>query len=400
MRILSLSAQRPDSTGSGVYLSELVSGFARLGHEQAVVAADPGGEGSPFGGAARFYPVRYSTPELPYPTLGMSDQMPYESTRYRDMTDGMTERFRAVFGKTVLRAAEELRPDAVICHHLYYLAALTRELRPELPLYAVCHGTDLRQLRKNPWERDYIIKTLSGLDGALALHGPQKREIEELFGLPGEKVHVVGSGYNGELFRPGGERPRGGKRRLIYAGKICEKKGLLSLMRASALLREPEKWRIELAGGVGEAGEWERISAAAAASPCECVMPGKLPQAELAGEMRRSDVFVLPSFFEGLPLVLIEALACGARCVCTDLPGIREWLDERVPGNGVVFVKPPLLVNDDEPAEETLPEFERALAEGIEAALDAPPAPRELVEALSWDGLCGRIERIIEGQKA
>ena len=37
MRILSVSAQKPDSTGSGVYLTELVRGFEKLGHEQAVL---------------------------------------------------------------------------------------------------------------------------------------------------------------------------------------------------------------------------------------------------------------------------------------------------------------------------------------------------------------------------
>ena len=37
MRILSVTAQKPDSTGSGVYLTELVRGFQRLGQEQAVL---------------------------------------------------------------------------------------------------------------------------------------------------------------------------------------------------------------------------------------------------------------------------------------------------------------------------------------------------------------------------
>ena len=42
--------------------------------------------------------------------------------------------------------------------------------------------------------------------------------------------------------------------------------------------------------------------------------------------MRAAHVFVLPSFYEGLPLVLVEALACGCRLVCTDLPGVRSGL--------------------------------------------------------------------------
>ena len=38
MRILSITAQKPDSTGSGVYLTEVVRELARQGHEQAVLA--------------------------------------------------------------------------------------------------------------------------------------------------------------------------------------------------------------------------------------------------------------------------------------------------------------------------------------------------------------------------
>ena len=56
--------------------------------------------------------------------------------------------------------------------------------------------------------------------------------------------------------------------------------------------------------------------------------------------MNQSDVFVLPSFYEGLPLVIIEALACGTYVICTDLPGIRNWIDQNLPDNGVVFVEP------------------------------------------------------------
>ena len=54
---------------------------------------------------------------------------------------------------------------------------------------------------------------------------------------------------------------------------------------------------------------------------------------------------VYMSRFEGFGMVIIEAMACGLRCVCTDLPGIRPWLDAQLPGHGVVFVPPPQMVN-------------------------------------------------------
>ena len=70
MRILSVTAQRPDSTGSGVYLTELVRAFAANGHEQAVIAG-VGAEDVPLlPEGVPCYAVHYGTEALPYPILG------------------------------------------------------------------------------------------------------------------------------------------------------------------------------------------------------------------------------------------------------------------------------------------------------------------------------------------
>ncbi len=394
MRILSVTAQRPDSTGSGVYLSELVKGFHRLGHEQAVLAGVTASDRSPFPPEVIFRPVYYETEELPFHILGMSDQMPYPSTRYCDMTEEMSARFRAAFGAEILSAVRDFQPDVILCHHLYYLTALVRELCPESRVCAVSHGSDLRQLQKNPWQREYIRREIARLDAVFALHEEQRENILRLFPLPAERVSVVGTGYNSGIFhRANSSDPpeETEKTRLLFAGKIAEKKGVLSLLRALRLVEDPKRWVLTLAGGHGDAEEYGRILREARCSPVEVRLPGSLSQCELAEEMNRSDVFVLPSFYEGLPLVLIEALACGLRAICTDLPGIRPWLDSRVPDNGVIFVPPPEMANQDEPVPGSLPTFEHDLAAALLSARDASPVDPDAVQALSWDSLCRRL---------
>ena len=121
MRILSVTAQKPDSTGSGVYLTELVKGFEKLGHEQVVLCGITKEDRIHLPESVKCYPVYYKSDEMPFPVCGMSDEMPYESTRYCDMTEEMTERYRETFLKKISRIVEEFDPDIILCHHLYYL---------------------------------------------------------------------------------------------------------------------------------------------------------------------------------------------------------------------------------------------------------------------------------------
>ena len=97
MRILNITAQKPDSTGSGIYLSELVRELEKEGHTQAVIAGVyPEDEILLPPDVERFF-VYFHTEELPFAIAGMSDEMPYESTVYRTMTEEMTEQFMTAF---------------------------------------------------------------------------------------------------------------------------------------------------------------------------------------------------------------------------------------------------------------------------------------------------------------
>jgi glycosyltransferase involved in cell wall biosynthesis len=105
-------------------------------------------------------------------------------------------------------------------------------------------------------------------------------------------------------------------------------------------------------------------------------------------------VFILPSFYEGLPLVLIEAMACGLRTICTDLTGIRPWLDKALPENGTLFVSPPKMRNTDEPIPESLPDFEKRLARAMDDARQAKLPDAQQVSDLRWDALCEKLIHI------
>ena len=73
------------------------SALAKEGHTQIVLAGIARGEQMDMPDGVKAYPVYFESEGLPYPVVGMSDEMPYISTRYKDMTEEMTVQFRNAF---------------------------------------------------------------------------------------------------------------------------------------------------------------------------------------------------------------------------------------------------------------------------------------------------------------
>ena len=70
MKIAHILAQKPSSTGSGIYLSETIRAFAEEGAEQALVAGIAPGEEYRFPDGVGFFPVVFETEGLPFPVCG------------------------------------------------------------------------------------------------------------------------------------------------------------------------------------------------------------------------------------------------------------------------------------------------------------------------------------------
>lgn len=400
MRILSITAQKPNSTGSGVYLTELVKEYEILGHEQAVVAGVYREDLIELPDGVAFYPVYFCEEGLPYPIVGMSDEMPYISTKYSEMSPEMVEQFRSSFMSVIERAVEELQPDLILCHHLYLLTALVREHFPERKVYGFCHNTDLRQMQKTDLEREFIRREIGKLDHIFVPQRAQEEGVLALYPVDKEKITRVGMGYNNQIFHLAeGSCDKEGVTSLVFAGKIAEKKGVMSLLRAMALLRDEKELdmnRIQLllAGSTGNEEEYQMIEELAEKCPCKVKFLGRLSQPELAKVYQNSDIFVLPSFFEGIPLTVIEALACGNRVVMTDLPGIKEWIASVSSNADVRYVTLPRMRNADEPLEEDLPEFERKLADALKVSVLQKETHLADVSRISWEAIAKEVLRL------
>lgn len=400
MKILHLLSQKPEATGSGIYIQAMIREAARRGHENYLLAGVAPGEGpQPDGlGASAAEFVRFEGGDLPFPVVGMSDVMPYPSRRFADLSPPEVEAYEWIFADRLLDVVAKFQPQIIHSHHLWLLTAVARQMLPHLPLVATCHGSDLRQFHFCPHLRPRVLAGCRELEGLMALSGAQKQDIIRLYDIPGDRIEVVGAGYNEAWFRPR-PKPAPDPVHVVYAGKLSRAKGVPWLLRALQDLRRLP-WRLDLIGG-GSGREQDEILELAAALEDRVQVWGPRSQEQLARLMGQAHLVALPSFFEGLPLVVLEALASGCRVVTTALPGVLEVLGG-YDTEAISMVSPPRLLGQDTPHPEDEAGFVRDLAGALErqilAAREALEVDRqavaELLDYYSWPQVFARVEQV------
>ena len=272
--------------------------------------------------------VRFETDQLPFRIPGMSDVMPYSHSRFRDMTENELLRYREAFSDAILKSIDRFRPDILHCHHLWIVTSLAAQICSSIPVVATCHGTDLRQMALLPRQAEHVLEGCRSLKRIMALTRAQSLEIRSAIGTDPDRISVVGGGFDESIFKPG-EKPTYPPIRIAYAGKISEAKGIPLLVEALKGLDQP--WELHVAGS-GEGEEGDRCVEKLRQLGNRSILHGRVSPEGVAKMMRESHIFVLPSLHEGLPLVLLEAIASGCRIVATGLPGVKELLS-RFSGN-------------------------------------------------------------------
>jgi len=416
MRVLHILSQRPGRSGSGIFLGAMVREAARRGYAQHVVVAGPPGTG-----AAELPPLRddevspvvFPSAEAPFPLPGNSDVMPYPTTVFSRMTAAEIEQYLRASRRVMERARDAFRPDVVHAHHLWLMTALAREVFNGVPLVVTSHNAELRQLIKAPHLAPHVLPGVRDADMVCVLTPQSVADTVDAFGIAPERIAVTGAGFDGELFRPrtrtraaivaelrerfGLELPADEKL-VTFIGRTSLPKGIPFLLEAASRLRS---FRLVLAGATGSGEHGKRMDELVAAAGPLVIHTGAQPPEAIALLLQISDLFVLPSLFEGLPLTMLEALASGCPAVVSALPTIASWVPRSWRDRGFIELVPPLeTTNADEPVAGDVERFTADLAAAIERRLAAPldeSARRALATELaphSWSEVFERYEAI------
>lgn len=177
---------------------------------------------------------------------------------------------------------------------------------------------------------------------AAAIIAPSETVYRELetSGFPSEKLHLIPNGVetgSQPLIQPAQARRSlaeahpilsidPGEPLVVYTGRLDQQKGLLDLVEAwKSVAAVFPRGRLWLVGeGTDGPAVWDRIRETRQTN--EIILPGSFD--DVSDLLRAADVFVLPSYQEGMSLSLLEAMAQGVPVVVSDIPGNRALVDE------------------------------------------------------------------------
>lgn len=198
-----------------------------------------------------------------------------------------------------------------------------------------------------------------------------------------ERVVLIDNGVDTDAFAPL-DGPPNNPPLILYVGLLTPRKGVVDLIEASKLLTERGvRHRLALVGGTpdeGLAAEVEVTRAAAGVAE----LRGRFPSSKMSAVYAEADVFCLPSWWEAMPLSILEAMSCGLPVVASDVGDISRAIDDGTTG----YVVPP-----KSPAE-LAEALERLLTDRDLRARMGQEGRRRVVETFSREVMARKISAI------
>jgi len=201
-----------------------------------------------------------------------------------------------------------------------------------VPAVVKLHGTDMNVVAHWAGPKERLRWALPRAERVVAVSGPLAQQAQAL-SVDAERIDVVPNGIDRQRFQPRdrleARRALGlplERRLVLYLGHLSEQKGAFDLLHAF------DGCRAALVGVqlvmVGDGQHAERCRALARTLGVPAIFPGAQPHETVPQWLAACDLLSLPSWNEGMPNVVVEALACGRPVVATSVGGIPELVSE------------------------------------------------------------------------
>ena len=320
-RVLLVGKGAPDRGGIPTFLDTLLG--SRLAEEHDL----------------RFLNVAHSgTPEGGRPTIGNVG---------RTLRDAVAV-WRAARGRDIVHIHSALAPTVTVVRAAV-LALAGRARGCAVVVHA--HGGNIQFWLTTPRRRMLLRLAMLPAQRVVAVWTAGEDALREV--LPDERVALIDNGVPVDNYSEperGHEPPR-----VLYVGLLTPRKGVLDLIEASRLLRERGvAHELLLLGGTPDEGPAAEAEVRAGLDGAARLL-GTRPPEQMPAEFAAADVFCLPSWWEAMPLSVLEAMAAGLPVVATDVGDVARAVADGVTGHVVPVQDPekiaaalePLLTDPD-----------------------------------------------------
>lgn len=192
-------------------------------------------------------------------------------------------------------------------------------------------GYELLKTFKNEEKLFWKIKFVSFLekiiysnaDKIILTSEASKKFVENNFKIVSSKIEIIPNYIDTELFKPLSNQKE--KNKIIFIGRLEKEKNLFNLIDAINDL--PVKLVL-----IGSGSLKEKLKNFVKQRNANVEFKGNIPNQKLPEELNKSEIFILPSLYEGCPKTLLEAMSCGLPCIGTNVEGINEIIKHKENG--------------------------------------------------------------------
>lgn len=183
------------------------------------------------------------------------------------------------------------------------------------------------RLNKSTWKRKiiYLVEKVAykTADKIILTSKEDKKFVTKRFRINPEKIEIIPNYIDVDLFKILNVPKE--KNRIIFVGRLEEEKNLFNLIEAIANI--PVKLVL-----IGSGSLKQKLKEFSKEQKANVEFKENIANEKLPEDLNKSEIFILPSFYEGCPKTLLEAMSCGLAVIGTKVAGVKEIIKHKVNG--------------------------------------------------------------------
>lgn len=338
MKILLINHFPLVGSGSGIYVMNIAKSLEKKGHKVCIIMPENTTEIVNIDNV-KIHPVFFKRKEVIEGQLDFNfpcmDSHPRSDFLFDNMTELQIKQYEEAFRNAIEEELKEFQPDIIHSQHIWIISGLLKDYN--IPYIITSHGAEFITYKNTNVFDNYGINAINGCKKIIAISNDNIEEIIDKFPNARDKITFIKNGYNSQDFFMEDLNKKHILKKfsidekfdkiVLFVGRVSKLKGLDILFKAVNIY-ETEKTLTLIVGDGDFRNELEELKEKLKLR--NIVFLGSKNHEDLRLLYNISDVLVLPSRKEALPLVAIEALACGTPAIVSDVSGMDKIINKEV----------------------------------------------------------------------